>query len=1300
MLSTFTVANSDDSGPGSLRQAIIAANNLAGLDTIEFAIPGTGPYTIQPLSGLPSIDDPVILDGTTQLGFADHPIIELDGSQVATEVGLSIGAGGSTLRGLVINRFAVGILLSGGGGNLVEGNYIGSDLTGMVSLGNAFNGVSIVSSSANVIGGTTAAARNVIVGNGQDGIDVNGTGNTIEGNYIGLGADGATALGNARNGIHFLNSQNTIGGTTPGAGNVISGNGRHGIHDEDGSAIIIQGNFIGTDATGLIAVGNKGDGVKTEPGGDVIGGTDPGAGNLISGNGQAGIEMRSSLVQGNKIGTNINGDAALGNAGDGVLDHGQDTTIGGADKGSGNLISGNGGDGIVLESDRNTVMSNQIGVAADGTTALGNAGSGVVVSGQGNIIGGRATREGNLISGNGVHGVFLSSGLASDNLVLGNRIGTDADGKAALGNSGSGIWIEGADNTIGGPLAGCGNLISGNGPQHQGSGVIAGGVVISGGFATGNVLQGNDIGTDVTGTMAVPNFPAGVDIVDAPNSLIGGTDPGDGNVISANAGTGLNLEGAAEGTLIEGNLIGTDRAGTAALGNRGDGVGIDSNRITVGGMIPGARNVISGNGEGIAIGTTTSSVIGIVVQGNLIGTQIDGNSPLGNTGAGIAVLEGGFLTDSNPNVRIGAAMDSGLTPESAGTVANTIAFNRTGIATAPFTFGLTYLANSIYANSGLGIDIVPDGVDPNDNGDGTGFGNKTQNYPELTSAHSDGPSTTVVGTLNSTPNASFRVEFFANDKADETRYGEGQKYLGAIKVATGADGNAEFVTTLESVPTGEFITATATRPGYNTSEFSQVVEVNPPNTAADLSVTVTSAPDPVVVGQHLIYTITVTNHGPDPATDVGLIDQLPIQAFNFRSASGGGTFFPETDTVVFALGTIAGGDSVTNTIDVGISGTPNFTNTPGMITDSVSLTANETDPNLGNDSASVSTLVSPTPADMAVTMMGSSDPVTQGDELTYTITVSMFGQSGSGVVVKDTLPSGVTFVSASAGSSESGGVVTYLIGVLLGGNTRTLTIVVRPTTAGTITNTAVITANAPDPDPTDNKATLTTTVSTPASGPGVSAATTNPNEQAVRPRGGPSGMTQSLSLTFSEALDPARAVDLQNYHLFALGRAGMFGTSTGREIPLRSATYDPATHAVTLTPRRRIPAGRFFEVKVDGTSGHGVADPTGRLIDGNGDGRAGGDYETVLARGKSLRYRERDRDLVVLRLSRGGVLELAQRADGTIQQLSLVGAIPGRSELHGIVLRSRNGDGKTTIGGITGPSGVRNLLKSTRFIVG
>jgi hypothetical protein len=1051
LLSTFTVSNTDDQGPGSLRQAIIAANNLPGFDTIDFAIPGAGPYTIMPLSGLPSIDDPAIIDGSTQPGYAGKPIIELDGSQSGNEVALSIGGGGSTVRGLVINRFAGGIFISGGGGNHIEGNDIGTDVTGTLGLGNQYNGIAIEASSSNTIGGTTTGAGNVIVASGLDGIEVNGTENTIQGNYIGIGADGLTALGNKGNGIRLINSGNTIGGTSAGAGNVISANGKNGVYDEDGSAIMIQGNKIGTDATGMVAVGNLGDGVKTDPGADVIGGTDPGAGNLISGNGQAGIEIRSGLVQGNKVGTTINGDAALSNASPGIRVLGSGNTIGGTVAGAGNLVSGNVGDGIVLEADDNAVSGNRIGVSADGTMSLGNGGSGVVLRGRGNTIGGTTTGARNVIAGNAVRGVFLSG---SGNLVFGNYIGTIALGTAAVGSDGSGIWIEGASNVIGGPSAGAGNLISGNGPQHQGSGALAGGVVISGAFATGNVVQGNRIGTDATGETAVPNYVTGVSIVDAPNSLIGGTQAGEGNLISANGGTGLNLEGAAAGTLIEGNLIGTDREGRSALGNLGAGVGIDSSNITVGGTVSGAGNVISGNGEGMFIGTTTASVSNVVVQGNLIGTQIDGKSPLGNTGVGIQVLEGGFLTGSDPNVTIGAAIDSGKTTDSARAAANTIAFNRAGIESSPFTFGLTYLANSIYANAGLSIDIVPDGVNPNDIKDGTGFGNKAQNYPVLSSAQSDGDRTTVRGTLNSTPSAIFRVEFFANEKTNATRYGDGQRYLGAIMVRTDSDGNADLIATLDAISTGQFISSTATRPGYNTSEFSQAVEVNQ----------ATSAPS--------------------------------------------------------------------------------------------------------------------------------------------------------------------------------------------------------------------------------------------ASGRSISAATTNANDQVVPPRAGPLGAIQSFSFAFDEALDPYRAVDLRNYHLFAIGRTGVVGSSKGRTLALRSATYNSSTHAVTLIPKKALASGLSFKVVVDGTSAHGVSDTTGRLIDGNGDGQPGGDYVAALARGSALSYRDRDGDVVSIKLRGGGVLELNQRADGTIEQLRVVGAVPGRSVLSGRVVRAGKGNGRTTLGKIVDLNGVKNLLTSPRFIVG
>ena len=253
----------------------------------------------------------------------------------------------------------------------------------------------------------------------------------------------------------------------------------------------------------------------------------------------------------------------------------------------------------MLESDGNIVEGNRIGVTADGTFALGNGGAGVFVPGGGNTIGGTSGGARNVISGNVVRGVFLSG---SDNLVLGNFIGTTADGTAAIGSDGSGIWIEGANNVIGGPAAGAGNLISGNGPQYKSGGALAGGVVISGTFATGNLIQGNLIGTDIGGTAALGNR-LGVDIYGTSGNTIGGTVTGAGNVISGNTGHGIVIEGpGASANLVQGNLIGTDATGMSRLGNAIDGIVLLGSSNTIGGTVAGAANTIAFNsGAGVAV---------------------------------------------------------------------------------------------------------------------------------------------------------------------------------------------------------------------------------------------------------------------------------------------------------------------------------------------------------------------------------------------------------------------------------------------------------------------------------------------------------------------------------------------------------------------------------------------------------------------------------------------------------------------------------------------------------------------------
>ena len=186
--SMFVVTTAGDSGAGSLRQAILDANAHSGADTIVFNIPGSGLHTITPSTALPTISDPVTIDGSTQPGFTGSPIIELNGSQAGANVdGLRITAGSSVVSGLVINRFSSdGVELSGNGGNIVEGCFIGTDATGTVDRGNAFRGLNIASSN-NTIGGTAAAARNVISGNDNTGIFMTAgtTGNLVQGNFIG-----------------------------------------------------------------------------------------------------------------------------------------------------------------------------------------------------------------------------------------------------------------------------------------------------------------------------------------------------------------------------------------------------------------------------------------------------------------------------------------------------------------------------------------------------------------------------------------------------------------------------------------------------------------------------------------------------------------------------------------------------------------------------------------------------------------------------------------------------------------------------------------------------------------------------------------------------------------------------------------------------------------------------------------------------------------------------------------------------------------------------------------------------------
>lgn len=412
----FDVTNTNNSGPGSLRQAILDANANGGLDRINFDIPGAGPHTISPSSPLPSVNGQVVINGYTEPGSRENTLstqsnaiilIALDGSNAGSGAdGLVINAGDSAVRGLAINNF------SGDGieltklDNVVAGNHIGTDPTGEQAQGNGGAGVRISNAPKNLVGGSEPESRNVISGNG-DGIVISGGSSTdtrVLGNYVGTNKRGTQDLGNRKVGMLINQAPgNSVGsGDQEPLSNLISGNGEEGVK-----------------ITGVAADDNQ--------------------------------------VANNRIGTDVSGTRDLGNARAGVsVEDGSDNTVGGLLAVSANLISGNDGSGVVVSGNSardNRVVANFVGTDRAGTEDLGNSKNGVFVSGAvGTLVGDGEPEAGNVISGNEGSGIVVSGNSATRNRIWNNQVGTDKNSKKNLGNSLDGIaLISGArENFVGG----------------------------------------------------------------------------------------------------------------------------------------------------------------------------------------------------------------------------------------------------------------------------------------------------------------------------------------------------------------------------------------------------------------------------------------------------------------------------------------------------------------------------------------------------------------------------------------------------------------------------------------------------------------------------------------------------------------------------------------------------------------------------------------------------------------------------------------------------------------------------------
>ncbi len=576
---TFTVTNTNDSGAGSLRAALSSANAAAGADTIAFNIPGGGIKVITPATELPaSTTGSIYINGYSQPGYVGMPLIRIDGVNAPDNArGLYLGGASSVVRGLQITRFGTGISALADSIE-IYGNYIGTD--GSNALGND-TGIRIDGNDVHV-GGTLLTSRNVISGNDTGiFIDTGVTGARIVNCYLGTNAAGSAAVPNSYTSIRSYGDGLIVGGSTAAERNLISGNGRFGVSIDGGDTATIAGNYVGTDATGMLAIPNGETAIDISEGnGHVVGGTVAAAGNLISGNIGTGVGIGTpttmARVRGNRIGVNAAGNAALPNTTYGVYVRGTDVVIGGNTAGSINVISGNGRDGIGMSDTASNVVvyNNRIGTNLAGDAAIGNAEDGVSVRGN-DIVVGPLT---NLISGNGSSGITISAATGVN--VLGNRIGTNLAGNAALGNGAYGVRIiEGGDIRIGQP--GNGNLISANGRA------------MSVESADATIVQSNTIGLNLAETATLPNED-GVDVSSDFNQ-IGGRGLGEGNAIAGNDG-GVSFARGSSNNVVEGNFLGSNRTETFRPGNGYASVlvyeGFDN---LIGGELAGAGNVIAGN---------------------------------------------------------------------------------------------------------------------------------------------------------------------------------------------------------------------------------------------------------------------------------------------------------------------------------------------------------------------------------------------------------------------------------------------------------------------------------------------------------------------------------------------------------------------------------------------------------------------------------------------------------------------------------------------------------------------------------
>ncbi len=1226
LLATITVNTTADNNPTttlSLRQAIMVADGItavgsltpqqqlqvsgtvASTNTINFDIPtsdlgynsSTGVWTIEPASQLPTIlSNAVIINGYSQPGSSqntettsDNAVINIaiDGTNATGANGLVVATQNSQIKGLDIEDFPRDGVQVTGADILVGGNFIGVDPSGTTAQGNA-TGVEIDNIN-NTIGGGTAF-RNILSGNngpvalnegsgvyvpsqGNNSVGIVVSGNVVENNFIGIDAAGTGALGNTNAGVNDDGSGNTYG--TTGFGNVISGNRASGIVAT--GSITIQDNFIGTNAAGTAALGNGpgGDGINDQPVVNVSSTTII-ENNVVSGNSDTGMfinpaggsGIQATTVSGNLVGVAADGTTALGNGGGGMdLEDLLSASI------LGNVVSANTGVGIQLSGSDDSMLDdvfqgNKIGTDTSGTADLGNTGTGIslVATATNNTIGGSGAGQGNIIAFNGGSGISIDTGT-------GNKITENS----IFSNTGPGITLTNANNGVTPPtLSYSGGVLTATytgGPANQDMlvEVFSNPTLPTPGFEQGKTFVGSFIvTTDPSGDgSATDNLPAAI-------YTATGTDDSDDTSEFSNAAGGSVLP--ATTTMVTSSL------NPSTFGQP----------VTFKAVVTAVAATPTGSVIFTVDGVSTPSIPLQDVGGVMEATFTNSTLPVGSYPVSAAYSGSGTLSPSSgtlPTQTVNPAtlpatttmVTSSLNPSTYGqpvtfkavvtalaaTPTGSVVFTIDGVSTPPVPLSdVGGVIEATFTNSTLPVGSYP--VSAAYSGSGTLSPSSgtlpTQTVEKLST------STLVTSTLNPST-AGQAVTFIANV------IGSSLVVFPTGSVVFTIDGHNEPavpITLVGETGQAEFTTSTLTAGAHSVS-------------AAYGGNTVFAAssgtlPTQTVNQSVLPTTMTVLTSSLNPSTfgqtvTFGAVVTVPATPSARTKVASPALQETATGTVTFIIDGHAEPPvplSDVDGVDVAFFSTSSLAVGAHSVTASYSGSAT-----LAPSSGSLPTQTVVAAAS-SVVLATSPNPSSFGAQVVLTATVtSSTGGSVSGTVAFDEGTTVLGFAPVGPG----GRATLALTSLPVGSNAIAA---VYSGDAGHATSVS----NAVTQDVTPSSAVAPTVV--------------------ALARYGFHAQPTLLTLAFSGPLDLASAQDAANYHIALLNRFGR--PLPGHTIPVREAIYDPATFSVTLVPAQRLDVHYRYELTVNGTTSTGVRGASGLLIDGAGTGQPGSDYTAVIDR--------------------------------------------------------------------------------------